>query len=73
MLYMDPKHLGSIKFDVWNSFHHHAAIRGPKQPFLARVRIQFESFLRDAIVSDSANLSSCMFVLVLSARMCFSQ
>ena len=79
MVYTDPKHFGSLYFDVWNSFNNHGGSRHPwwgchpwpKEPFLALVWTHFERLVRGAIVSNFANFPTCMFVHVSSACMTF--
>ena len=75
MVCTDPKHFGSLDFTfgihlitmVGQDIHGGAAIHGPKEPFLALVWSHFEILVREAIVWNSANSSTCMLVHVLSA------
>ena len=54
---------------VGQDIHGGAAIHGPKETFLALVWTHFERLVREAIVSNSANFPTCMFVHVSSACM----
>ena len=56
---------------VGQDIHGGAAIHGPKEPLLALVWTHFERLVRGAIVWNSANFSTCMFVHVSSACMIF--
>ena len=56
---------------VGQDIHGGAALHGPKEPSLALVWSHFESLVHGAIVSNFANFSTCTFVHVLSALMCF--
>ena len=79
MVYTNPKHFGSLFFDVWNSFNNHggseihggAAIHSPKEAFLALVWTHFERLVRGAIVSNFPNFLTCMFLHVWSACLSF--
>ena len=45
---------------VGQDIHGGAAIHGPKEPCLALAWTHFERLVREAIVSNSANFSTCM-------------
>ena len=49
---------------VCQDIHDGAAIHGPKEPFLVLVWTHFERLVREAIVSNTANFSTCMSVHV---------
>ena len=53
---------------VGQDIHDGAAIQGPKEPFSALVWTHFESFVRGAVVSNSANFPTCILVHVSSAN-----
>ena len=77
MMYTDPKHFGSIFFDVWNSFNDHGGSSNPwwvcntwpEEPFLTMLWAHFESFVRHATGLDFDNFLSCMSAHGLSACM----
>ena len=57
---------------VGKDIHGGAAIHGPKEPILALPWTHFERLVHEAIVSISANFSTCMSVYFSSACMLIS-